>query len=81
MPVEYEVSIKDALSFVMYGLADQGELGEGGDVTVDTHHADQLGWQSSSSSSLDGHRVRRRGEGGGSAVREEDRRAGAQGCL
>ena len=59
--MEHEVSVKDALGFVMRGLADQGELGEGMDVTVDTHRADQLYWQVSSS--VDGHRVRRRRNG------------------
>ena len=44
MTVEREVSVKDALGFVMDGLADQGQLSEGVDVTVCTHHADQLSW-------------------------------------
>ena len=48
MTVKYDVSVKDMLGFVMHGLADQSQLSEGVDITVDTHHADQLSWQSSS---------------------------------
>ena len=56
--MEYDVSVKDMLGLVMYGLADQGQLSEGVYITVDTHRTDQLCWQSSSL--LDGHRVRGR---------------------
>ena len=66
MTVEHEVSVKDALGFVMHRLADQGELGEGMDVTVDTHRADQLDGQLSSP--VDGHRVR--GRRGGKGTRK-----------
>lgn len=57
MTVEHEVSVKNTLSLVIHGLADHSEPGEGVDVTVGTHHANQLGWQGSSSS-LDGHCMR-----------------------
>ena len=60
MTVEHEVSVKNTLSLVIHGLADHSEPGEGVDVTVGTHHANQLGWQGSSSS-LDGHCVLGRG--------------------
>lgn len=53
--MECEVSVKDTLGLVINGVADQGELSEGVDVTVDTDGADQLGWQGSWSSFLDGH--------------------------
>lgn len=59
MTVQNEVSVKDTSGLVVYGLADESELGEGVDVAVGTHCTDQLGWQSSSSS-LDGHLLWRR---------------------
>ena len=67
--MQVEVPVKCALGFVMYGVADESELGEGVGIAMVTYGADQFGWQASSSS-LDGHRV---------GVRREARRAG--GCL
>ena len=75
MTVEHDVSVKDTLSLVTEGSADQGELSEGVNVTVGAHRSDQLGWQRSSSS-LDGHRVR--GEG---MKFWEKRGVGAEGRL
>lgn len=53
--MQVEVSVKCALGFVMYGVADESKLGEGVGIAVVAHGADQLGWQASSSS-LNGHR-------------------------
>jgi hypothetical protein len=70
--VQREVSVKDTLGFVVHGLANQSELSEGVDVTVDTNHANQFCWQGPAAS-LDGHCARRgrgmkRGAGGQGVV-------------
>jgi len=67
--VQCEVPVKDALGFVMYGVADERKLSEGVGIAVVADRTDQLGWQRSWSS-LDGHCV---GDG--------ERGVGAGGCL